>query len=124
MGLLVVNASAIAAVIFGEDERASVARRLAGQLLLAPSLIAFELMNIAVKRCRAGLLTPDQASASFAEFSIFGVELHEIDMALCLRAVLEHGLTAYDASYLLLARITGAESTTLDRRLLRAASNA
>ena len=90
MGLLVVNASAIAAVIFGEDERASVARRLAGQLLLAPSLIAFELMNIAVKRCRAGLLTPDQASASFAEFSIFGVELHEIDMALCLRAVLEH----------------------------------
>ena len=124
MGLLVVDASAIAAVVFAEDDRLAIAQRLAGQLLIAPPLIVFELMNLAFKKCRVGLLTPEQAPTSFAEFSEFEVELHDVDMLPCLQMALRHKLTAYDASYLYLAQINGAELVTLDRRLSRAASDA
>ena len=115
MGIVVVDPSAIAAVIFGEEDRVSVAQRLAGQVLLAPSLIVFELVNIAIKKCKLGLLSPEQAIACFAEFAMFGIELQDVDMALCLRAALRHKLTAYDASYLCVARSAGAELVTLGR---------
>ena len=124
MGLLVVDASAIAAVIFAEDDRLSVAQRLGGQFVIAPSLIVYELVNIALKKCKSGLLTPDQAASSLAEFFHFKVELHETDMEPCLRVALRHKLAAYDGSYLHLCRVNQAELVTLDRRLSRAASDA
>jgi len=53
-----------------------------------------------------------------------GINLVTIDLSAVLPLAESLGLTAYDASYLWLARRLGAELVTLDRRLARAANPA
>ncbi|MGQ0584227.1 MAG: PIN domain-containing protein, partial [Reyranella sp.] len=50
MRVEVVDASAIAALYFGEPEAEAIADRLAEAKLIAPTLIRFEMSNIAVKK--------------------------------------------------------------------------
>jgi len=120
----VVDSSVTAALVFAEDNREEVVELLKGRQLLAPSLIVFELVSIASKKCALGLLTPSQALTSFEEFREFDVGLHDVYMPACLRVSLDHRLSAYDASYLHLSRAFGLELLTFDRRLARAASDA
>jgi len=49
---LVVDASAIAAVVFGEPDGPTVAAHVEGKSLVAPSLLDYELANIAWKKLR------------------------------------------------------------------------
>ncbi len=116
----VVDASALAALLFGEPEAEAVAGRLDGARLVAPSLIAFELANVCLMKCRRH---PDQREARLAAFQLrvrLGVEEIAVDHAGVLELALTTGLTAYDASYLYLARQLGAELVTLDKELGRA----
>ena len=124
MTQFVVDSSAFSALLFAEPDGLEIASRLEGGRLLAPSLLILELANVALKKCNLGLLTPEQVTSSFIRFHRFNVELHEVDMDACFATALRHRLTAYDASYLLLSRNTGAELVTLDRKLARAASDA
>lgn len=48
----VVDASALAALLFGEPEAETVASALNGARLVAPSLLAFELTNVCLMKCR------------------------------------------------------------------------
>ena len=52
MTRLVVDASAMAAIAFGEPEGEALARRLDGAAVFAPTLLAFELANTAWKKIR------------------------------------------------------------------------
>ena len=49
MALVVVDASAVAALIFGEPEAEVVSARLEGFDLAAPALLPFEVANVAVR---------------------------------------------------------------------------
>jgi predicted nucleic acid-binding protein len=116
----VVDASALAALLFGEPEAEAMAGRLDGARLIAPGLIAFELANVCLMKCRGH---PDQREALLAGFQLrhrLGVEEIAVDHAGVLELALGTGLTAYDASYLWLARQLGAELVTLDKKLGRA----
>ena len=118
----VVDASALAALLFGEPEAEAVADRLAGARLVAPSLLAFELANVCLMKCRRH---PDQRDALLAGFQLrsrLGVEEIAVDHAGVVELALATGLTAYDASYLWLARQLGAELLTFDKELDRAAT--
>jgi predicted nucleic acid-binding protein len=116
---VVVDASAVAAIMFDEPEAAEVAAALADETLLAPALLDAELTSVAVKKARR---QPHRAA----------------EIAVCLQAALhlpvsriavpggavfllarETGLTAYDASYLWLARSRDCGLVTLDVRLAR-----
>jgi predicted nucleic acid-binding protein len=115
----VVDASALAALLFGEPEAESVAGRLGGARLVAPSLLAFEVANVCLVKCRHH---PDQLKALLAAFQLrgrLGVEEIAVDHAGVLELALKTGLTAYDASYLWLAQQLGAELVTLDKELGR-----
>jgi len=48
----VVDASALAALVFGEPEAGAVAERLTGARLTAPALLGFEIANICVVKMR------------------------------------------------------------------------
>jgi predicted nucleic acid-binding protein len=118
----VVDASAIAAVLFGEPEGEAAARRLEGARLVAPSLLGFELANVCVTKCRRH---PRQREALLAAFALrrrLAIEEVAVDHAAVIEFALETKLTAYDASYLWLARELGAELVTLDDALERAAA--
>lgn len=117
---VVVDASAIAAVLFGEPAGSTIRAHLEGDTLLAPQLIDYELMNVALVKIRRGLGSELLISAMlntvrFLDIRRLAVPVDEVS-ALALRT----GLSGYDAAYLWLALRSNAELVTLDRQLARA----
>jgi predicted nucleic acid-binding protein len=92
-----------------------------GATLVAPSLLAFELANVCVTKCRH---TPQQAEAfaeAFAARSDLAIDEIDVDHGGVVDVALETGLSGHDATYLWVSRFLGAELVTLDRKLARAA---
>ena len=122
MTRIVVDASAMAALVFEEPEGEALARRLEGAALFAPMLLRFELANTAWKKCRRQPRDSTQILSALAKALDADIAWHDVDLvdaALVARAT---GLTTYDASYLWLAGTLGADLVTLDRRLAAASA--
>ncbi len=120
MPVTVVDASAIAALLFGEPEADAIAAQLADARLVAPGLLPFELANVCLIKSRRH---PEQRAALMAAFQLydqFSVEEVAVDHHETLALAGATGLTAYDASYLWLARQLGASLVTLDKHLAKA----
>jgi len=119
MAVKVIDASALAAVLFGEPEAASVADRLTGELV-APALLSFELANVCLMKMRRHPADRDRLAASFKLLARMAIRTVDVDHAGIVDLGGQSGLTAYDAAYLWLARRLGAELVTLDRKLAAA----
>ena len=119
-GAKVVDASALAALLFAEQEADSIAKRLEGARLVAPSLVDFELANVCLTKMRRQPNNRDSLRAAFDLLQRLRVESIAVDHPRILDLAEATGLTAYDASYLWLARALGAELVTLDRKLAAA----
>jgi predicted nucleic acid-binding protein len=120
----VVDASALAALLFGEPEAEAIAGRLDNARLVAPALLAFELANVCLIKARRH---PEQKPALMPAFRLrgrLGVEEVAVDHNSALKVAAATGLTAYDASYLWLSQQLGAELVTLDQQLSKAATAA
>ncbi|HEY2149479.1 MAG TPA: type II toxin-antitoxin system VapC family toxin [Vicinamibacterales bacterium] len=113
----VIDASALAALAFAEPSADAVIDEIEGHRLHAPTLIVFELMNVAWRRSRK----QPAATALFLEaldvLEGLGLRFRGIDQEQVVKLGLETGLTAYDASYLWLARALRMPLVTLDRKL-------
>lgn len=121
IALKVVDASAIAAILFQELKAEEVLDRLDDARLVAPTLLSFELANICVVKCRRA---PDEREKLLEAMALrvgFDIEELPVDPIAVLTLALQTKLTAYDASYLWLARQFDAELVTLDQALARAA---
>ena len=118
----VVDTSAMAAVLFGEPEAEAAVRRFGGARPVAPGLLAFELANVCVTKCRRHPRQTRGASRSLALRHRFAIEEVAVDHIAVVAVALATKLTAYDASYLWLARELGAELVTFDDALERAAA--
>jgi predicted nucleic acid-binding protein len=120
MAVKVVDASALAALSFGEPEAEAVADRLGDARLVAPGLLVFELANVCLVKWRRH---PEQRPALMAAFRLRGrlrVEEVAVDHDDVLALAAATGLRAYDASYLWLSRRLGAELVSLDQQLAKA----
>ncbi len=118
----VVDASALAAILFGEPQAESVASQLGDSNLRAPVLIEYELANVCLIKCKRN---PEQREALIRAFDLrreFDLEYVNVDLDGTLLLAAQTGLTVYDASYLWLARTLGMGLVTLDKQLLRAFS--
>jgi|SRR6188508_2935782 predicted nucleic acid-binding protein len=117
--IVVVDASAISAILFGEPDGATIQAHLRDDQMMAPHLIDFELANVSVKRIRR---TPAAAGAILAMLAglqalpIRRVAVPPLEAA---KLAARTGLTAYDASYLWLAMTHDSELVTLDNRLAK-----
>jgi len=95
----------------------------AGDSLVAPSLLYYEVSNALHRYALQGVLRPQEAVAALnmalgLGITLYGdAELHRRALALAKRFALP---AAYDAHYLALAERLGAEFWTADNRLLRA----
>ena len=93
----------------------------------APQLLVWEFANVLSFGLRSGRLGHEEASQAARLFRVFPLELVPLapDDAMHLASeAAERGLTAYDASYLLLAARLNATLVTLDAQLARAAQEA
>ncbi len=116
-----VDASALAAVLFGEPEAEKLAARLGDLDLLAPTLLPHEVGSVALKKLE---LYPSQRVAireALGLFTRLGVSQVEVPLAEVVELAERQTLTVYDAAYLWLARALGCELVTLDRTLEAAA---
>ena len=105
MSLVVIDASALAAVAFREPQDREVIDHLKGATLVAPRLLPYELTNTAQRKI---LQRPDQESAithalQRALAGIFAITLSDVEFEGVLALALKTRLTVYDASYLWLA---------------------
>jgi predicted nucleic acid-binding protein len=118
---IVVDASAIAAVVFNEPASDDMVEDIGDARLIAPSLLPYELANVYVIKVRR---YPDQKTALDRAFSLLGaldIELVAVPADAAGALASETGLTAYDAAYLWLARRLGLKLVTLDQKLGAAA---
>ena len=121
--ILVVDCSAIAAFLFDEPEGEAIRAALDGASLAGPTLLPVELAHVCLKKMRR---TPDAAARLMTAYrtrTLLGITLHEVDHDAVPALAVGHGLSAYDACYLWLARHLNAPLLTLDARLATAAQS-
>ena len=116
---IVVDASAIAAVVFGEPDGRTVAAHVDGERLIAPSLIDYELASVACKKLRRHPGLAPEIFAAVARLQSLPITRLPAPIGDVVALAAETGLTAYDAAYLWLALSQDAELVTLDDQLAR-----
>jgi predicted nucleic acid-binding protein len=119
MKRVVLDASVMAAVVFNEPEAGEWGECLEGAAVYAPTLLRYELQNVAWKKCRRD---PGRAPAIVKALSLAldpstGINWMDPDPADVVLLANSSGLTAYDATYLCLAGMLGADLATADTRL-------
>ena len=92
-----------------------------------PALFVTEAANVISRALKAGVITAQESQSRFdllnaMQANIDPIESTHSTMTLAIQAF-ELGLSAYDASYLLLAQNLGCPLATLDKDLRRAAKN-
>src|SRR5689334_3388070 len=101
---VVVDASALAALLFGEPEAQIVAERLGESALITPTLFSYELANICWKKVRRH---PEQRAELLEAYALRDrLEIEEVEVVISEVLLLadRENLTAYDASYLWLSQ--------------------
>jgi len=116
---LVVDASAIAAVLFAEEHGATIRAHVRGESLIAPQLIDFELANICWKRIRREPGSQLVMLSMLAGVDTLSIRRVPVPPSEVVNLAVRTGLTAYDAAYLWLAHSRDLELVTLDGQLAR-----
>ncbi|MGH8499501.1 MAG: type II toxin-antitoxin system VapC family toxin [Methylococcales bacterium] len=120
MPVRVVDASALAAVLFNEPGAGRAAAKLTDATLVAPTLLNYEVASICLKKLK---LHPKQRKEILAAYRLaknLAIEFVELDYEAVLELAELCKLTIYDAAYLWLAKTLSADVVTLDRQLAKA----
>jgi predicted nucleic acid-binding protein len=123
MPVLIVDASALGALIFGEPQAGEIAERLSEGMMVAPALIWFELASICLKKIKAHPKLEVQLVQAFRLAGNLDIKIVEVDHSEVVQLARKSGLTTYDANYLWLARMLNARLVTLDELLLKKVKN-
>jgi predicted nucleic acid-binding protein len=121
---LVVDASAVMAVLLEEPERGALIAATQGRELVAPPSLPWEIGNGLVAVVRRKRLSQAEALSAWTAWGEVRLRLIEVDVSRALALAFEHDLYAYDAYLLALAEQRRIPLLTLDRTLQRAARDA
>lgn len=120
MGVKVVDASALSALLFGEPAAAAAAAELGDDTLVAPALIEYELGNTCWKKMRRHPESAEGLRQAFGLLRRLELRLYDPEPQPVLALAVARGVTYYDASYLWLAEALQVPLVSLDARLLAA----
>jgi predicted nucleic acid-binding protein len=116
----VVDASAVCAMIFLEPEGVAISELLERVNWVAPELLDYEVGNTCLKKIRKNPGLEEELLAAHQGFCRMPLTRVKVDHADVLPLARRHGLSAYDASYLWLARHLKLDLITLDKDLKKA----
>jgi predicted nucleic acid-binding protein len=119
--LLVVDASVLAAVLFGESRHALALGMLQVCALAAPHLLDSEIGSVALKKMRLERQPADRIARALQLYGALDMSRHPIDAAAAVAIAHRWEITAYDAAYLWLAEHLQAPLATFDDQLAAAA---
>jgi predicted nucleic acid-binding protein len=120
---IVIDTSALLAVIVGEPERDGIVALTSGHTLVGPGAIPWEVANAFSAMFKHGRLTLAEAHEGLRLFHEVPLRLLKVDMANALSLAHQAGLHAYDAYFLDCAARHAAPLLTLDLGLKRAAKD-
>jgi predicted nucleic acid-binding protein len=121
---LVVDTSALIAVLTGEPTRDRLIARTQNAELLAPGSVHWETGNALSALLKRRRLKLAEVQAALAAYARIPIRLVEVELGIALELADRLGLYAYDAYLMACARQHGAPLLTLDPRLGRAAHEA
>jgi len=121
MSSVVIDTSALLAVLLNEPTRAALIRATEGCGLVGAPSLPWEVGNALVAGFRRNRLSAADVRKAWASYQTVPVRLAGIDAEHALEIALEMGLYAYDAYVLETARAERLVLLTLDRGLARAA---
>jgi predicted nucleic acid-binding protein len=114
---MLLDASAIMAVILEEPGRKVVENMVTDAAIISPDVLPFEIGNGLTKLMKRGLLSEADMQNAFAYYSAIPIELVEVDVPRSLTVAWEHSIYAYDAYYLELAERMSLPLVTLDQTM-------
>ena len=120
---IVIDTSALLAVIVGEPERDHIVELTAGHTLLGPGAIPWEVGNAFSAMLKRRRLTLAEAQEGLRIFHTSPLRYVKVNLANVLSLAHQAGLYAYDAYFLDCASRHAAPLLTLDRGLKQAAKN-
>jgi predicted nucleic acid-binding protein len=122
MPIVVVDASAVAALLFGESNAEQVAGHLRASILAAPTLLRYEIGHACLKKLRRYPERRVELLEALSLFTRLQIEEVEIPPWEVVPLAEETKLSFYDASYLWFSDWLGVPLVTLDSKLEAAAS--
>ena len=120
---IVIDTSAIIAVIIDEPEREKIIELTTGNILIGPGSIPWEIGNAFSSMFKQNRFDLDEAKKGLTIFSSIPLRLIETDFFNTITLAKQTNLYAYDAYFLDCALRYSAPLLTLDRRLKDAARN-
>ena len=120
MAVKVIDASALAAVVFDEPDADRVVDAIDDSPLVAPYLLEYELASVCARKIRNRPVQRGALLAALALIDHLDLTPTEVAARDVVELALATRLTKYDASYLWLARTLRCELITLDKRLAAA----
>jgi len=120
---IVIDTSALLAVIVGEPERDRIIAATAGHTLIGPGAIPWEVGNAFSAMIKRRRMTLDAALEGMRAVHSVPIRFLTVDMANALAIAKREGLYAYDAYFLDCALRHTAPLLTLDRGLMRSAKS-
>lgn len=118
---MVIDTSALLAVLLEEPERPALIAASHGVVLFAPASLPWEVGNALVAATRRRRLTAAEAQRAWVAYEAVPLRLVEVDIGRAVAVALDLELYAYDAYMLELARHRGLPLLTLDKKLGAAA---
>lgn len=120
---IVIDTSALVAVIAGEPERNWIVGLTAGNTLIGPGSIPWEMGNAFSAMLKQGRLALHDAREGIEIFQNIPIRYPKVDFANAITIAKQHNMYAYDAYFLDIAIRHGAPLITLDRKLMAAAKS-
>ncbi len=118
---VVIDASALLAVLLNEPERVQLVEATKGYYLVAPTSLVYELGNALSALMRRKSLTIAESISVYHAFARISIRLIEPDMQAAIVVSGEESIYAYDAYFIVCAERLGIPLLTLDRKLIEIA---
>jgi predicted nucleic acid-binding protein len=119
---VVVDTSAVIAVVLNEPEKDRLVELTVGTDLVAPQSLHWEVGNAFSAMFKRGRLGIREASKAVQEYRKIPIQLIEVDLVDALKLSEKRGLYAYDAYFVICAQTYNAPLLTLDRTLASVAA--
>jgi predicted nucleic acid-binding protein len=122
--VLLVDTSAVIGALTGRPPSDALLERLSGDSdLSAPHLLDVEFLHALGRLVLGGQLSEDRAADARDDFAALAITRYEHAMVADRVWALRHSLTAYDATFVALAKLLDVPLVTFDARLARAAGH-
>jgi predicted nucleic acid-binding protein len=116
---IILDASAIMAIILNEPSRGKVINWTKNALLLAPDMISFETGNALAALYKRHLLSEKQILEAYCKFMAIPLKIIKTDIEKALKIACRYNIYAYDAYYLETAFRLKLPLITFDKRMKR-----